>query len=505
MMLLNLKTFNIATDQNPADQATRKFKACNLPNSLWIREPEFLYENEKASFHDGQTFSLVDTDADKEVKQEVTSAKSVVQPKARLGCERFERFSSWHSLVRALVTLKKYIRKRKSHTEDKESCEHDNILHNVTTLIIKEVQLSAFSSEISTIRDGGCSPKASPLLQLNPILDKDDVLRVGGRLSRMQSTLGGQLSAHPIIIPKGHIATLIVRHFHSKVHHQGRQLTEGAVRTGVSRAVHVELIEELSSASFINALRRFIALRGPVQHFRSDRGTNFIGAVRELEIDATFIESGPVSNFLSENAITWTFNPPQASHFGGVWERMIGTCRRILDAILLENKAITLTHEVLSTFMAEVCAIVNSRPLLPITSDSEVPTALTPSAILTNKQSTPSFVIPTFGSKDALKSQWKLVQYLANIFWTRWRVEYLNSLQTRAKWTSDGDNFKQGDVVLVKDKDVHCNLRPLGVIDEVFASDDSTVRKVKVSIVYDGTLSSYVRPICQLVKLLELD
>jgi hypothetical protein len=55
-----------------------------------------------------------------------------------------------------------------------------------------------------------------------------------------------------------------------------------------TRAVHLEVIEDMSSSSFINALRRFIALRGPVLELRSDRGTNFVGAAGELQLDSFF-------------------------------------------------------------------------------------------------------------------------------------------------------------------------------------------------------------------------
>lgn len=140
----------------------------------------------------------------------------------------------------------------------------------------------------------------------------------------------------------------------------------------VSRAVHFELVEQLSSFSFINALRRFVAVRGPVKQYRSDRGTNFVGAASELSIDAHFVETGSVGQYLAENGASWLFNPPHASHFGGVWERMIGACRKILDGILLQNKY-ELTHEVLSTFMLEVCAILNARPLVPVSSDPDEP------------------------------------------------------------------------------------------------------------------------------------
>ena len=77
-----------------------------------------------------------------------------------------------------------------------------------------------------------------------------------------------------------------------------------------SRAIHIEVIEEITTSSFINSLRRFIALRGPVKQIRSDRGTNFVGAVRELGLNSVFDETGPVDEFLSEQGCTWIFNPP---------------------------------------------------------------------------------------------------------------------------------------------------------------------------------------------------
>lgn len=50
------------------------------------------------------------------------------------------------------------------------------------------------------------------------------------------------------------------------------------------RAVHVEVIESLNTSSFINTLRRFLAVRGPVKHIHSDHGTNFVGACKDLKI-----------------------------------------------------------------------------------------------------------------------------------------------------------------------------------------------------------------------------
>ena len=197
------------------------------------------------------------------------------------------------------------------------------------------------------------------------------------------------------------------------------------------RAVHIEVIESLDTSSFINALRRFLSVRGPVKHIRSDRGTNFIGACKELKI-ASNINSTAVKTYLSDKGCTWSFNPPHASHCGGSWERMIGLARRILDAIFLQLKD-KLTHEVLVTFMAEVAAIINARPLLPVSMDPDDSFILTPAALLTQKMNIVPAPAGEFGVADLYKAQWRQVQHLSNTFWDRWRKQFLPTLQARKK------------------------------------------------------------------------
>ena len=107
------------------------------------------------------------------------------------------------------------------------------------------------------------------------------------------------------------------------------------------RAIHIEVIHEMSSSSFINALRRLIALRGDVKLIRSDCGTNFVGAAKELHADVVDIEGSQMKDFLAQKRIMWRFNPPHASHMDGVWERMIGVSRRILDSLLWDHKHLT--------------------------------------------------------------------------------------------------------------------------------------------------------------------
>lgn len=146
-----------------------------------------------------------------------------------------------------------------------------------------------------------------------------------------------------------------------------------------TRAVHIEVIETMSASSFINALRRFFAVRGPAKQIHSDCGTNFVGASRELKMNTVDLDTKGVEKYLSTHNCTWVFNPSHASHMGGAWERMIGiSCRMLHD-----QKKSCLTHKVLVTLMAEVAAVINARPLIPVSSDPESPLILTPATHLT--------------------------------------------------------------------------------------------------------------------------
>ncbi|XP_040291763.1 uncharacterized protein LOC121003886 [Bufo bufo] len=266
------------------------------------------------------------------------------------------------------------------------------------------------------------------------------------------------------------------------------------------RAIHVEIVESMDASSFINALRRFFAIRGPVKTIRSDRGTNFVGACHELKISSN-LNDEKVESFLSRQEVSWIFNPPFASHMGGVWERMIGITKRILDSMFLQQPS-RLTHEVLVTLMAEVTAIVNSRPLIPVSTDPEDPQILTPATLITQKIAPYPVLSETFDSKDLYKRQWRQVQSLAKDFWHKWYKQYLATLQERKKWQADRPNVQQGDIVLLKNHQTKQIKWPMGRVTKTFPHDDGRVRKVEVRVNTEGSSALFIRPVTELVLLL---
>ena len=252
-----------------------------------------------------------------------------------------------------------------------------------------------------------------------------------------------------------------------------------------SRAIHIEVADSLTTDSFINALRRFIALRGPIRQLRSDRGTNFVGAKRELQEALAEMDFKKVAQFLLKgncDVIEFKMNVPSASHQGGVWERQIRTVRSVLNG-LIDPAASQLNDDSLRTLMCEVTAIVNSRPLT--TDNLFDPTSLeplTPNHLLTAKS---KIVLPPPGNfvrEDMyVRRCWRRVQYLANEFWNRWKKEFLKTLQVRQKWNRPRRDMKIGDVVIVSDENLPRCKWLLGRIAETYPDPDGHVRKVKIA------------------------
>ena len=155
-----------------------------------------------------------------------------------------------------------------------------------------------------------------------------------------------------------------------------------------SRPIHAEVAQSLETDSFILSLRRFIGRRGNIHLMRSDNGTNFVGAIKELRKAFQEMDHNQLSQYLQRheaNWITWIRKPPTATHMSGVWERQIRTARSILN-VLLKSHGRSLNDEALHTLLIEVEAIVNSRPMTTETINnvqSHVP--LSPSNLLTMK------------------------------------------------------------------------------------------------------------------------
>ncbi|XP_025205862.1 uncharacterized protein LOC112602140 [Melanaphis sacchari] len=258
------------------------------------------------------------------------------------------------------------------------------------------------------------------------------------------------------------------------------------------KAVHLEIVSDLSTDAFLAALDRFVARRGIPSNIYSDCGTNYVGAARQLK--ALFRDTKVQDQLSSHLTCTWHFNPPAAPHFGGLWEAGIKSVKFHLKRVIGTQ---ILTYEEFETLCVRVEGILNSRPLTPASMDPHDCTALTPGHFLIGQ---PLLAVPEENITEAPMNRltrWQLLRQMHQSFWKRWSQEYLHTLQGRRKWTSTQDNLKVDDLVIVEAPNQPPSVWRMGRITAVHPGPDGTVRVVTI-ITQDGEMK---RPVVKLVKL----
>ncbi|KAK3706058.1 hypothetical protein QZH41_004150, partial [Actinostola sp. cb2023] len=315
-----------------------------------------------------------------------------------------------------------------SDLEDSTWHKGPKFLHNTDSAAsTKEGEIAEIAADDPEVR-----LETSPMVKLSPVIDENGLLRIGGRLN--EADLSNE-ERHPLILPSSHhVAALVVEHYHAKVKHQGRVFTHGLVR---------------SSGYWIIGGKSYVGLDvfGPWQICaRRTRG----GLARSKRWAVLFTSlRGPVIRLRSDcEGYEWVFNPPHASHAGGAWERMIGVARRVLESILADVPPQHLTHE--------------------------APEILTPATLLTQKPQQLKPAAGDFSSADLYSKQWRRVQHLANIFWSRWRKEYLPTLQN--DW-------------------------PLARVVKAQPGRDGKVREVDLETAKGGSKKLYRRPVTGVILL----
>ncbi|GFU19104.1 integrase catalytic domain-containing protein [Trichonephila clavipes] len=288
-----------------------------------------------------------------------------------------KRYSSFDTLIITTAWCLRFVNNSKINISEKDYLNTTE-LRNAAEVLVKSVQQSEFKSEIKCLQLKHQIPKNSKILSLNPFLDKDGLLRVGGRL-KFSNLSDSQ--KHQLILPKTHHLTdLIINHFHKISLHSGTQTTlflirqyywipsgQNRVRRVINRcltcfktrirtvnqmmgdlpkdrgctistAIHFEVVSDLTTDSFLASLRRFIARRSKPATIWSDNATNFKGAKNVLDILLKICQSDPVQKYSAKEELT--------------------------------------------TLVAQIEAVLNSRPLCPLSADPADLQPLTPGHFL---------------------------------------------------------------------------------------------------------------------------
>lgn len=175
----------------------------------------------------------------------------------------------------------------------------------------------------------------------------------------------------------------------------GRQINKrwGVIYTCLTiRAVWLDVVPSYDTQACIFSIRDFINRKGVIQEFYSDNGTYFKGADNELTREMQKIDVQRLSDEFTSCYTKWYFNPPEASHMGGMWERLIKSVKSSLYESMITR---TPTDQMLRSWLIETESIVNSRPLTFVPLGSDEDEALTPNHFI-------------FGSSNGMKAPGKI-------------------------------------------------------------------------------------------------
>lgn len=233
-----------------------------------------------------------------------------------------------------------------------------------------------------------------------------------------------------------------------------------------TKAIHIELVGSLTSDAAIAAIKRFVAKRGVVKMMYSDNGTNFVGAFRKLK---------RIMELVRDQNLEWKFIPPSAPHFGGLWEAGVKSIKFHLKRVLSN---ISFTWEEMTTILAQIENVLNSRPLCPLTNDIDDINPLTPNHFLFGQQFVPIVEENYISTPENLLKRWQLCTQKYQEVCKRYKTEYLHRLIHRPKWLKTFENVRIGQLFLIKDDNRDVSQWPLGRITEIHPGSDGLVRVV---------------------------
>ncbi|CAK9799145.1 hypothetical protein ANTPLA_LOCUS1910 [Anthophora plagiata] len=560
---------HVSSSQNPADyisrgQPPREF----MENQIWLHGPEWLNQEEYT-----WPKTILPYIEIPEQRTKVALIATTTLDKTDI----FYRFSSFSKLQRTIAYCIRF-KNLASKRDDSRGELSISELKRAHDIIIIRAQAQIFARELLQLKQNKFVDKDSKLLSLNPFVDSNGIIRVGGRLKN--ATIA-YTQMHPILLPKSHpVTSLIILYEHLQALHAGIQATINAVRrrywpidgknttrfiirkcircvrakppsppdylmgdlprarlhasrpfenvgidycgplyikerrfrnqkrlkvyTAVfvcflTKALHLELVSDLTTEAFLAALKRFISRRGRPKHIYTDNGTNFIGAKNELaqlfELMRSKEHDNQVTRYLAEREIAWHLSPPNSPHFGGLWEAGVKSFKHHFIRTVGDT---LLTYEQLNTYVIEIEGILNSRPLSPLSSDPNDLQVLTPGHFLIGESLTslPETNLAELPSNRL--SLWQHTQKIKQHFWARWYKEYINELNIRSKWQKNtSKKIERDDLVLIKEEALPSMRWPLGRVLEIHPGKDGIVRVATIKTA-NGIYKRCVKKLCVL-------
>ncbi|XP_012162778.1 uncharacterized protein LOC101451847 [Ceratitis capitata] len=481
---------HVPTRDNPADLVSRGCSTQDLISSNWFTGPAFLLQEEKK-----WPKSKAPTDLNNDVinAEERKTALTIIKD-TNYVLDITNRSSSYTQCLRFVAWLFRFCcwcRKKSTPITVFSPDELRRALH----CVIWNIQQQHFSLDFQLLKKNG-SVKSN-FKHLTPFIYKTtgfELIKVGGRLDYADLP---DAQKHPILLPSTSQFVLnYVRYLHRRNYHAGpkalvalirleywivnaRDLTRRVVQSCVHcvryKPVLAQQVMGPLPATRITPARPFercgVDFCGPINTYLRIRGRaptkSYLAVFVCLVTKAVHIE---VVSDLSTHSF---LNALKAPHFGGLWEAAVKSAKGLLNRTLANTR---LTFEELSTVAVEVEAILNSRPLSPMSSDPNDIDALTPAHFLVGS-SLRALPEQSFENRNMSNTdRYDMITAIQQRIWRRWQAEYVNELRSRVKWTTPAIDIKEGTLVIIHDDNLPPQRWKFGRVESTVPGRDGHVR-----------------------------
>nr|CAI5828095.1 unnamed protein product [Callosobruchus analis] len=270
-----------------------------------------------------------------------------------------------------------------------------------------------------------------------------------------------------------------------------------------TKAIHIEIVTDLTTENFLAAFRRFISRRGIPSEVYTDNGSTFVGAHNQLKELGHFLykRQDSIVDSVSEFNIKWHFIPPYTPNHGGLWEAAVKSTKFHLKRVLVNSNV---TYEEFFTLVVQIEGILNSRPLVAMSSDPNDLTSITPSHFLIGRPMTALPDVNLTITPMYRLTRLRHVQKLYQQFWQQFSKHYLSQLHQQYKWKDGPVKATVNSLVLLKHDHMAPVKWPIGRIIKLYYGTDGVPRTADVK-TSKGVITRSIRHLCPLPVQEDLD
>ena len=285
-----------------------------------------------------------------------------------------------------------------------------------------------------------------------------------------------------------------------KIHncpHEQKTKAWGCIFTCLqTRAIHLELVEDMTTATFLKAFIRMTSRRGMPNFVWSDNAKTYKGANKLLRRLFNDIDWSEVQNYASVRKIEWNFGIELAPQTNGVVERMI---RSVKDALKRTFNTHNLPFTTLETILIEVEGIVNDRPLIAPTENDLDPMTITPATLCLGRHIQQ---LPFDQTEGVITNDFSRLQIyrkkLLNNFWNAWRKDYLLGQQAVSILKNRQEPLvKKGQIVLLREENLSKGRWRLARVIKPLVGRDKRVRRIQLK-TSNGIIDRHINQIALL-------